>query len=177
MDRIKLLFIEWNDDQMTEWGQNEEYFKIQFFLPPLKSSSFLLISSFSIISEWPGMKITMEIYHSQGIPFIFTLFLSLSSFQDAVGMMEWGWNEGNFWREAKPLIQKSPSFHYHSIIPWNTPIDDIIIPFIWASFLIWILQITPWTLYSFRRKSLPWLRDSRMGRMTSEWKEQVLSLL
>ena len=100
---------------MTEWGQNEEYFKIQFFLPPLKSSSFLLISSFSIISEWPGMKITMEIYHSQGIPFIFTLFLSLSSFQDAVGMMEWGWNEGYFWREAKPLIQKSPSFHHHSM--------------------------------------------------------------
>ena len=177
MDRIKLLLIVWNDDQMTEWGQNEEYFKIQFFWPPLKSSSFLLISSFSIISEWPGMKITMEIYHSQGILFIFTLFLSLSSFQDAVGMMEWGWNEGYFWREAKPLIQKSPSFHYHSIIPWNTPIDNIIIPFIWASFLIWILQITPWMLYSFRRKSLPWLRDSRMGRMTSEWKERVLSLL
>ena len=177
MDRIKLLLIVWNDDQMTEWGQNEEYFKIQFFWPPLKSSSFLLISSFSIISEWPGMKITMEIYHSQGIPFIFTLFLSLSSFQDAVGMMEWGWNEGYFWREAKPLIQKSPSFHYHPIIPCHSPIHDMIIPFIWASFLIFILQINPLTLYSFRRKSLSWLMDSRMGRMTSEWKEQVLSLL
>ena len=174
MDRIKLLFIEWDDDQMTEWGQNEEYFRIQIFLPLPKSPSFLLISSFSITSEWPGMKISMERYHSQGIPFIFTPFLSLSSFQDAVGMTEWGWDEGYFWRRAKPLIQKSPSFHYHPIIPLYSPTHDMIIPFIWASFLILILQITPGTLYSFRRKSLSWLG---MGRMTSEWKEQVLSLL
>ena len=177
MDRIKLFLIEWNDDQMTEWGQNEEYFRIQIFLPLPKSPSFLLISSFSITSEWPGMKISMERYHSQGIPFIFTPFLSLSSFQDAVGMTEWGWDEGYFWRRAKPLIQKSPSFHYHPIIPWHSLIHDMIIPFIWASFLIFILQINPLTLYSFRRKSLSWLMDSRMGRMTSEWKEQVLSLL
>ena len=152
MDRIKLLLIVWNDDQMTEWGQNEEYLKIQFFWPPLKSSSFLLISSFSIISEWPGMKITMEIYHSQGILFIFTLFLSLSSFQDAVGMMEWGWNEGYFWREAKPLIQKSPSFHYHPIIPCHSPIHDMIIPFIWASFLILFCKSTPWRYTAFDEK-------------------------
>ena len=173
MDRIKLLFIEWNDDQMTEWGENEDYFRIQIFLPHPKSPSFLLILSFSITSEWPRMKITMERYHSQGIQFIFTPFLSLWSFKDAVGMTEWGWDEGYFLSRAKPLIQKSPSFHYHPIIPWHSPILDMIIPFIWASFLILILQITPWTLYSFRRKSLSCLMDSRMGRMTSEWKEQV----
>ena len=140
------------NDQMTEWGQNEEYFRIQIFLPLPKSPSFLLILSFSITSEWPGLKITMEIYHSQGIPFIFTLFLSLSSFQDAVGMMEWGWNEGYFWREAKPLIQKSPSFHYHPIIPCHSPIHDMIIPFIWASFLILFCKSTPWRYTAFDEK-------------------------
>ena len=151
MDRIKLLLIEWNDDQMTEWGQNEEYFRIQIFWPLPKSPSFLLISSFSITSEWPGMKISMERYHSQGIPFIFTPFLSLSSFQDAVGMTEWGWNEGYFWSKAKPLIQKSTSFHHHLVILIQNPMhhksfhsfEDI---FKFNS------QITPLTLYSFRRK-------------------------
>ena len=162
---------------MTKWGQNEEYFRIQIFWPHPKSTSFFLISSFSITSEWPGMKITMDRYHSQGIQFIFTPFLSLSSFQDAVGLTEWGWNERYFWREAKPLIQKSSSFHYHSIIPWHSPIHDMIIPFIWASFLILILQIDPLDAIQLSTKSLSWLKDSRMGRMTSEWKEQVLSLL
>ena len=164
---------------MTKWqneGRMRSILKCSFFAT---SKIFFIPPHFVILHHFRMAlnKITMEIYHSQGIPFIFSLFLSLSSFQDAVGMMEWGWNEGYFWREAKPLIQKSPSFHYHPIIQCHSPIHDMIIQFIWASFLIFILQINPLTLYSFRRKSLSWLMDSRMGRMTSEWKEQVLSLL
>ena len=53
-------------------------------------------------------------------------------------MTEWGWNEGYFWSKAKPLIQKSPSFHHHLVILSQNPMHHMVIPFIWGSFLILI---------------------------------------
>ena len=159
--KLESRFLEWiwnviqttflSDDRMTEWCRNERCLRIQYFCTLPKTPSFLVIWSFSVSFEWPGMKITMERYHSEVIPFIFTPFLSLSSFQNAVGMTEWGWNDGYFWSKAKPLILKSQSFHRHLVILSQNPMHqksfhsfEVILKF--------NSQITPLTLYSFRRK-------------------------
>ena len=145
----------WRNDRMNaEWGvsQNSVF---------LLTSKITLIPPHSVIpmsfqNAWNDMKwkITKEGYHSEGIPIIFTSYSSfqpVSSFKNDDGMTEWGWNEGYFWSKAKPLILKSPSFHHHLVILSQNPMhhksfhsfEDI---FKFNS------QITPLTLYSFRRK-------------------------
>ena len=106
-----------NDDQMTEWWQNERHFRIQFFCSLPKSLSFLLIPSFLFILECQGMKmkrggmsLLRHPIHFHFIPLSFII-------QECLRMTEWGWNEGDFWAKAKPLVLKSPSFFNHTVIP------------------------------------------------------------
>ena len=158
-----------NDDQMTEWWQNERHLRIQFFCSVPKSLSFLLIPSFLIILECQGMKMkkggTSFMRHSIHFHPIPTSFI----IQECLRMTGWGWNEGDFWSKAKPLILKSPSFCRHLIIPYQYPFLHVTIPFIWGSFLI-LISINPLFSHSciilvsfYTRMIEKWQNDDGMG--------------
>ena len=131
-----------NDDRMR--GISEFSFFAHFQNHP----HLTLIPSFLIILECQGMKMKKggmsfirHPIHFHSIPIRFVI-------QECLGMTEWGWNEGDFWAKAKPLILKSPSFFNHSVIPCLYPFLHMIIRFIWRSFHI---------LISFHPHSYPFL--------------------
>ena len=97
-----------NDGQMTEWWQNERHFRIHFFCSLPKSLSFFLIRSFLVILECQGMKMKRGGMSLQRHPIHFHFIPTSFIIQECLRMTEWGWNDGDFWAKAKPLILKSP---------------------------------------------------------------------
>ena len=126
---------------MTEWQNDSrmrdisEFSFFAHFQNHPHSSSFRHLD---VILECQGMKMKKggmsfirHPIHFHSIPISFVI-------QECLGMTGWGWNEGDFWTKAKPLILKSPSFSYHSVIPFQNPFLHMTIPFIRGPFLIQI---------------------------------------
>ena len=157
----------------AEWGvfKNSVFLATSkiFFIPP----HFVILHHFRMAGNENNNGDISFIGHSihfYSIPI--TFIIPGCCWNDGM-RLEWG----IFLKRGKTLNSKIsiiPLSSHHSMSLSHSWYDHSIHLSIIPNF---ILQINPLTLYSFRRKSLSWLMDSRMGRMTSEWKEQVLSLL
>ena len=143
LNQCEKLSSKWNDVGMTEWCRNDRHLRFQFFSPPPKTTSFLLIPSFQHHSAIPQMK-RDENYN--GGDFIQESFQSFKLHSDQSchsrndGMRR---NEGRFLNQGQTLNSENlliPLSFRHSISLLYSSHGHSFhlkaIPAIWGSFLI-----------------------------------------